>query len=99
MSKKNAKLKQEKSSKFVLWPIAFVISVAPLIVFMKETALSADVKQYWTGGYVLRFLWLLQKPMAYDWYCLALLFFGHFVIKKFEIKRVFFIFRLLYMLP
>ena len=89
MSKKNAKLKQEKSSKFVLWPIAFVISVAPLIVFMKETALSADVKQYWTGGdtYLDFFGYYKSQWLMIGTVLALLFFFGHFVIKKFEIKK------------
>lgn len=91
MSKKNTKLRQENPSNFNLLPIAFIISVVPLIVFMKVTKLSAVEIQNWLGGDThtdffnyYKSQWLIVGTV------LALVFFlVYSLIKKFEIKKSF----------
>lgn len=91
MSKKSKQLKKENPSNFILLPIAFIISVVPLIVFMKANKLSAIEIQNWLGGDTnIDFFSYYKSQWLIIGTIFALIFFlAYSLIKKFEIKKSF----------
>ena len=92
MSKKSVKLRQEKPSNLYILPIAFVITVVPLIVFMKLVDLSPIEIKNWYGEptYTDFFNFYKSQWLIIGTIMAALFYLVHALIKGFELKKSFF---------
>lgn len=85
------KLIQEKPSNFYILPIAFVIAVVPLIVFLKLDMLSAIEIKNWYGEetYTDFFNFYKSQWLMIGTLLAVIFFFIHGLVKKLEIKKSF----------
>jgi len=91
MSKKSKKLNQENPSNISLLPVAFIISIVPLIVFMKVIPLSDVEAQNWLGEntYLDFFNYYKSQWLIIGTVFALMFFFAYSIIRKFNIEKSF----------
>ncbi len=92
MSKKSAKLRQDNPGNLYILPIAFVITIVPLIVFMKLVNLSPIEIKNWYGEptYTDFFNYYKSQWLIIGTVMAAIFYLVHTLIKGFELKKSFF---------
>ncbi len=92
MSKKSAKLRQDNPGNLYILPIAFVITIVPLIVFMKLVNLSPIEVKNWYGEptYTDFFNYYKSQWLIIGTVMAVIFYLVHSLIKGFELKKSFF---------
>ena len=89
--KYNAGLKYENPSLFYLLPIAFIISVVPLIVYMKVVELTPiEIKNWYGEQYYTDFFSYYKSQWLIAGTVFAVFFFiVYSLVHKFQVKKSF----------